>query len=75
MTTDLIRAEQKKFGIDAELKIVDNLPSFEIANFNGRIVISAPNQLEQLYGIYDFAEKFRGWCFFEPGRDRFDQTL
>ena len=34
--------------------------------------MSAPDSIELLYGVYDFAEKFGGWCFFSPGQDEFN---
>ena len=65
-------SELEKYGISAELRLNEELPSFEISATGGKAVISAPDELELLYGVYDFAERFGGWSFFEVGRDRFD---
>ena len=42
---------------------------------SGKLVFTAPDTTELLYTVYTFAEKFLGWCFFEPGRDRFNRNL
>ena len=67
-------SELEKYGISAELRLNEELPSFEISATGGKAVISAPDELELLYGVYDFAERFGGWSFFEVGRDRFDAS-
>ena len=71
-TFELARAEAAKYGPRAKLVIEKKLPSFEIRCHKGELVIAAPDSLELLYGVYDAAERFGGWSFFEPGRDRFD---
>ncbi len=59
---------------EPEFKLDPNLPAFEVSARDGRIVISGPSSIEWLYGVYDFAEKFLGCCFFEPGRERLEKT-
>ena len=71
-TMQLAQQEAVRYQVDAELKIVPQLPSFEITSANGKAVISAPDAVELLYGVYHFAEKFGGWSFFEPGKDVFN---
>ncbi|MBE6355705.1 MAG: DUF4838 domain-containing protein [Lentisphaerae bacterium] len=71
-TMQLVKSEALRYRIDAEFRLDTALPSFEVTAENGNIVISAPDEVEMLYGVYDFAEKFGGWCFFEPGIDDFD---
>ena len=71
-TLELAENELRKYGLNAELTIELNLPSFEIRRKNAVTVIAAPDSLELLYGVYDLAERAGGYCFFEPGRDRFD---
>ena len=71
-TFELACAEAARYGLRAELVIEEDLPSFEIRCKNGELTIAAPDALELLYGVYDAAERFGGWSFFEPGRDRFD---
>ncbi len=68
----LALSEMEKYGLDADLRIDPILPSFEIRSVEGRIVISAPSDIELLYGVYDLAERIGGYYFFEPGRDRFE---
>ena len=71
-TRELAEHELLKYGLQAELTIEKNLPSFEIRRKNGSTVIAAPDSVELLYGVYDLAERCGGYCLFEPGRDRFD---
>jgi len=71
-TYELARRELEKYGLQAALLLEKELPSFEIRSENGAITIAAPNSLELLYGVYDLAERFGGYSFFEPGYDRFD---
>ena len=71
---DLAREEMQRYGFDAELVIEETLPAFELRNIDSKIIIAAPNEVELLYGVYDFAERFGGWNFFEVGRDRFDES-
>ena len=71
-TYSLAVAELEKYNIEAELLFDHTLPAFEIRRINGKTQITAPDEIELLYGVYEFAERFGGWSFFEPGRDRFD---
>ena len=68
----LAENELKKYDLNAALAIETQLPSFEIRNAGGKVIIAAPDSIELLYGVYDLAERFGGYSFFEPGRDRFD---
>lgn len=44
--------------------------------FQGDVLaFSAPDAIGVLYLVYDFAEKALGFCFFEPGQDRFNADL
>lgn len=71
-TLALAKGELAKYGLEAEIRLEEGLSSFEIRRIDGRTVIAAPSPVEALYGVYDLAERFGGYCFFEPGRDRFD---
>lgn len=73
-TLALAKGELAKYGLEAEIRLEEGLPSFEIRRIDGRTVIAAPSSVEALYGVYDLAERFGGYCFFEPGRDRFDAS-
>ena len=55
-----------KFRLDPEL------PSFEIAREEGVWLLSGPTETELLYAVYDCAERFLGYDFFEPGTEDFD---
>ena len=64
----------KRFGgEDASWSVLfqlcETLPSFEVSFKENTLVIAGPTAVEILYGVYDFAEKFLGYFFFEPGRD------
>ncbi|MBQ6471790.1 MAG: DUF4838 domain-containing protein [Victivallales bacterium] len=74
-TLVLASAEAKKYGVDADFVRDEALPSFEVRWGDGRLVIAAPSPIETLYGVYECAELFGGYTFFEPGRDRFDPSL
>ena len=71
-TLALAQNEIKKYRLDTDWILEPELSSFEIRFSKGRGLVAAPDPLELLYGIYDFAERFGGYFFFEPGRDRFD---
>ncbi|MBP5640113.1 MAG: hypothetical protein J6X55_11580, partial [Victivallales bacterium] len=71
-TLQLAHDEAEKYQLDAEFIQETALPSFEVRRVAGRLVIAAPTPLETLYGVYECAERFGGYTFFEPGRDRFD---
>ena len=71
-TLQLAHDEAEKYQLDAEFIQETALPSFEVRRVDGRLVIAAPTPLETLYGVYECAERFGGYTFFEPGRDRFD---
>ncbi|MBE6398869.1 MAG: DUF4838 domain-containing protein [Lentisphaerae bacterium] len=72
-TATLAKKELKRFGGGAaEFKLVPELPSFEISRQNGKWLFAAPNDVELLYAVYDCAERFLGYDFFEPGVENFD---
>ena len=58
----------------AEFLLDLELPSFEISRRNGVWVFRAPSEVELLYAVYDCAERFCGYDFFEPGTEDFDPT-
>lgn len=72
---NLIKQEMQRYNVPAELIIEPELPSFEIRAVQNKPVIAAPNETELLYGVYDYAERFNGWDFFEPGKDAFHPEL
>ena len=74
-TLQLARDEAEKYGVQAQFVIEPALSSFEIRRTDGHLAIAAPSDLELLYGVYECAERFGGYTFFEPGHDRFDERL
>ena len=73
-TMRLIRQELARFNIDVRLLIESALPAFEIRVVDRTWQIAAPDEIELLYGVYDCAERFFGWDFFEPGKMPFTLT-
>ncbi len=72
-TLELAIQEAEKYNVKAAFAIDKTLLSFQLVNNSKTgIVIAAPDEVELLYGVYDFAERFGGWSFFEPGRDHYD---
>ncbi len=74
-TYQLALAELAKYGFEAELRYDASLPSFQISSQGNRLTIAAPDSTELLYGVYELAERFGGYCFFEPGVDRYNPSL
>ena len=72
-TLHLAEKEAARYGVTAQFRLNPALPSFEISLCNGVVTISAPDSLEILYGVYDFAERFNGWSFFSPGQDEYKE--
>ena len=60
----LAQNELSHYSLEAELVIDQSLPAFELRRVCKKTVIAAPDSLELLYGIYDYAERFCGWSFF-----------
>ena len=61
----------KKSGIESlcvEFQHSD-VKGYSLVNENGVLKFSAPTSVEVLYAVYDFAEAYLGYCFFEPGTD------
>lgn len=69
-TFSLAFSEHSRYRLNAELILESGMPAFELRRINGKTVIVAP---ELLYGVYDYAERFCGWSFFVPGKDKFDR--
>ena len=52
-----------------KFRLETSLPSFEVSFKADTLEIAASTPVEILYGVYDFAERFLGYFFFEPGKD------
>ena len=72
-TLILAKTEFQRFGgTNARFILNDALPSFEISRKDGEWIFTAPSEVELLYAVYDCAERFLGYDFFEPGTENFD---
>ena len=72
-TLVLAQRELERFGGGAaEFRLLPELPSFEIARDRKGWIFSGPTEVELLYAVYDCAERFLGYDFFEPGTEDFD---
>lgn len=69
LTALTLRRFQQPGALQAAFTIEPELPSFEVRLSGENLVIAGPSSVEILYGVYDFAERYLGFCFFEPGRD------
>jgi Domain of unknown function (DUF4838) len=67
--------EFPEYNFEREFRIAADAPHGNVKCVNGKLIFVAPNAAEILYTVYAFAEKFLGWCFFEPGKDRFSPEL
>lgn len=71
----------KRFGGSSckqKIKVVFSLSSklegYAVSAAEGTIKFEAPGPVELLYSVYDFAEEYLDYCFFEPGRDTIAST-
>lgn len=72
-TLSLAKNEFQRFsGTKAQFILRKDLPSFEISRRDGQWIFSAPSEVELLYAVYECAENFLGYDFFEPGTENFD---
>ncbi|MBE6369138.1 MAG: DUF4838 domain-containing protein [Lentisphaerae bacterium] len=53
--------------------ICENARGFSVKAAEDALIFSAPTALEIIYSVYDFAEEFLGYTFFEPGVDNLDE--
>ncbi len=75
-SSDTLKLAKTEFlrlcGKTAGFVIDPALPSFETSRVDGKWLFRAPNEVELLYAVYDCAERFFGYDFFEPGTEEFD---
>jgi Domain of unknown function (DUF4838) len=55
-------------NLNAEFELSETV-GYSLCHEAGILKFSAPSAIELLYAVYDFAETFMGYCFFEPGVD------
>ncbi len=53
--------------------VTDSAEGFSVKALKNALEFTAPTALEILYAVYDFAEEYLGYCFFEPGIDSLDE--
>jgi len=68
--TPSVSKKRTEFCIEFELAA--SAHGFSVEASSDCLLFRAPSAAEILYAVYDFAEKFLGFCFFEPGVDRCD---
>lgn len=75
----LAENELKKYDLNAALAIETQLPSFEIRNAGGKVIIAAPDSIELLYGVYDLADtrflNLDATVLMPPGKSLFRKAL
>ena len=59
--------------IDIRFDLNPASKGFSVIAGSDNLTFHAPTAVEILYAVYDFAEEFLGFCFFEPGVDRVDK--
>ena len=61
--------------IDIRFDLNPASKGFSVIAGSDNLTFHAPTAVEILYAVYDFAEEFLGFCFFEPGVDRVDKKM
>jgi len=67
---DLPLESQMPRVLDIRFDISSTSEGFTVTTGADELTFRAPNPVEILYAVYDFAESFLDYCFFEPGHDR-----
>ena len=60
--------------VEVFFEVKESAKGFSLKALENALVFTAPTSLEILYAVYDFAEEYLGYCFFEPGIDHLDVT-
>ena len=60
-------------AVDIIFDVRESFKGFSVKASENSIRFTAPTALEILYAVYDFAEEFLGYTFFEPGCDTLEQ--
>ena len=59
--------------VDVIFDVKENAKGFSVKASENALKFTAPTALEIIYAVYDFAEEFLGYTFFEPGCDTLEQ--
>ena len=78
---ELERLIYTRFGGDCEpdtdlnvvFSINEKAQGFSVKAAADTLTFTAPDALEIIYSVYDFAEEYLGYTFFEPGVDNLDE--
>ncbi|MBQ9754038.1 MAG: DUF4838 domain-containing protein [Lentisphaeria bacterium] len=60
--------------VEVFFEVKENAKGFSVKALKNALLFTAPTALEILYAVYDLAEEYLGYCFFEPGIDHLDVT-
>ena len=61
-------------AVEIIFEIKENAKGFSVKTAENAIKFTAPTALEIVYAVYDLAEEYLGYCFFEPGIDHLNET-
>ncbi|MBE6380337.1 MAG: DUF4838 domain-containing protein [Lentisphaerae bacterium] len=60
-------------AVDVYFDLKESAKGFSVKAAENALIFSAPTALEIIYAVYDFAEEYLGYTFFEPGVDNLDE--
>ncbi|MCH2131380.1 MAG: DUF4838 domain-containing protein [Pirellulaceae bacterium] len=63
-----------KTGMDVVFDLSDS-NAYSVVVDGNSLIFKGPSEIEILYAVYTFAEEVLGFCFFEPGHDRFNAKV
>ena len=66
---------RKIAAIEARFELKPSAKGFSVRAGQNKLTFRASTAVEILYAVYQFAEEFLGFCFFEPGVDRVDKQV
>ncbi len=72
---ELKKLLEKRFGSCSGSEVIkiifklNSAPGYKITVAAGTLRFEAKTELEVLYAVYDFAEEWLDYCFYEPGKD------
>ena len=73
ITTRFAGSKEPDQTVDVVFEINSKRKGFSLKVREKSLVFIAPTALEIVYAVYDFAEEYLGYCFFEPGIDSLDE--
>ena len=73
ITTRFAGSKEPDQTVYVVFEINSKCKGFSLKVRENSLVFIAPTALEIVYAVYDFAEEYLGYCFFEPGIDSLDE--